>query len=248
LNGASIRPDAVPASESDLIDALPDRPFKVTITKTTQQEEAAIGADLGIRIESPLGVKRALMQAKVYDPQDDRLRCDSPAEWDRVWNQLFLMHNRSPLAFFLIYVPAAKLNWAPQGIPTWEQGYRPEKQTDTSSKFGATLIPVDSLLNSKNNYNWQYPKPVSHIGDGRFRPEGISLAKLLIEMVLCRQGDWIPSRQFRPEGIGIQDDDSYPVRYVPYREIAISFNDLPDDEWNDFVASLNTAIEEMNIT
>lgn len=246
-SGASAIPSfSGPASERDLLNALPDRLFKVTITKTTQQEEAAVGADLGVRLETPLGVKRALLQAKVYDPKDDRLRCDSPQEWDSLWAQLVLMRDRNPLAFLLVYVPAAKLNWADQGIATWEQGYRVEERTGTSSKFGATLIPVDRLLDSANN--WLFYQPVRHVGDGCFCPEGISLAKLLIEMLLCRRGEWLTGWQFGLKGAGPQHENSYPVHYVPYREIAISFDDMTPQEWTGFVDTLSAALEGVDIT
>lgn len=234
----------IPVEEQNLINRLPDRPLDVIITKTTQQEEAAVGADLGLRVSTPLGVKRALMQAKVYDPKDNKLRCDSPNEWDRLWGQLVLMSSRSELAFFLIYVPSDKLNKADQGISTWEQGFDDSSRTKTSSKFGATLLPVNKLLDNRNN--WRYPKPVTHLGNGKFRPDGISLGKLLLDMLLCRQGQWLPHSMFREEER--PHPDTYPVNYVPYREISLTVDNLTEDEWQEFIDEARSNIEGVDLT
>lgn len=230
-------------ADQQLIDAVPNRQFDIEITKTTQQEEAAIGADLAVRVTSPLGVKLALMQAKVFDPQDDALRCDSPAGWDKLWAQLMLMRNRCPLSFFLIYVPADRLDCAVQGISTWEQGYKFQSQSTNSSKFGVTLIATDDLLTSEGN--WCFSPPTQHVGNGQFRPAGISLCRLILEMILCRRGAWRD-----PWQVGIapgKNHDSFPVHYIPYREIGISFNGVTEQEWNAFVTELEQCLENIEL-
>jgi hypothetical protein len=236
----------IPDEELKLISLLPDKKFDVSITKTTQQEEATVGADFALKVTTPLGVKRALMQAKVYDPQDDKLRCDSLAGWDKLWGQLVLMRSRSNLSFFLIYVPACKLNRATQGIGTWEQQLHESQTSLTSSKFGVSLISADQLLDNSNN--WRFPHPLIHVGNGKFRPKGISLTKLLIDMLLCRQGVWTS------DGISPVDQppedrrDVYPVNYLPYREISISFDNLTADEWLEVTNGITQNIGNLALT
>lgn len=232
------------ADERRLIAVLPSRQIDVEISKTTQQKESEIGADLAIRVESPLGVKRTLIQAKVFDPQDDELRCNSPAGWDKLWGQLVLMRNRSRLAHMLIYVPADRLDCSNQGIPTWEQGFEFPTQTPTSSKFGVTLIPVEDILTPSND--WKYSPPVNHTGNGQFWPTGMSLSRLILEMLLCRQGTWQPAWQV-DTGKG-RDNDGYPIHYTPYREISLSITNMTTDDFNDFIGEVNNALEGVELT
>lgn len=237
---------SLPPEEQQLINSLPDRVFDVSITKTTQQEEATVGADFALKVTTPLGVKRALMQAKVYDPQDNKLRCDSAAGWDKLWGQLVLMRSRSNLSFFLIYVPGGKLNRATQGIGTWEQQLREPHKSATSSKFGVTLIATDQLLDGSNG--WRHYHPVTSLSNGEFQPKGISLAKLLIEMLLCKQGVWTSDGVNPVDQPRRGERDVYPVNYVPYREISISFDKLTEDEWREFVGGVARDIENIPLT
>lgn len=121
----------------------------VVISKTTQQAEAVVGADLAFTVTSPSGVKRALIQAKVFDPSEQKLRCDTSDGWDKLWSQLVLMQKRNgDLSFLLVYVPAALLDGERHGYSTWEQGFGNVGDGSRSSKFGITLIPVAGIQTS----------------------------------------------------------------------------------------------------
>lgn len=139
--------------------------LEMEVSKTTQQEEAVVGADLGLHVHTPSGVKRALFQAKVFDPVDDRLRCDSSSGWDKLWSQLVLMQRRSPeLAYLLIYVPRTHLDGRGYDFNTWEQGFGRGGGSGASSKFGITLIPVQDLIDAHSDWKWR--PPVRHLGGG----------------------------------------------------------------------------------
>lgn len=241
-------PTSIASAERQVLNTLPERAFEVTITKTSQREEATVGADFAIKVVTPNGAKRALIQAKVFDPQDQQLRCDSPAGWDKLWSQLVLMRQRSPLSFLLIYVPAGELNGQDQGVATWEQGYGVPPGSATSSKFGITLIPVEDLLDYNNN--WLNSPPVMHVGDGHFRPSGLSIAKLLLEMLVCKRGSWIPPTDFPDDGSGpiSKKQEGFPVHFRPYRELSVGFGDVEQEEWNGMMEELSRLLDEIDLT
>jgi hypothetical protein len=221
---------------------LPIITLPVVLSKTTQQEEAVIGCDLALAVTSPDGVKRALIQVKVFDPIDDRLRCDSTEGWDKLWSQLVLMQKRNgELSFLLLYVPGSKLDGAGFGYGTWEQGLsRSGRPSRTSARLGATFIPVSDLLDSAGN--WRHAPPVAHVGDGVFYPSGISFSRLLLDMLACRRGAWAS-----PDGTrsaNTRDHDGYPVHYRPYREIGLSFAEAPIDDWRALASALRNTSED----
>jgi len=214
----------------------------VVMSKTTQQEEAAVGADLAITIGSPEGFKRALIQAKVFDPVSLKLRCDSADGWDKLWSQLVLMQKRNgDLSFLLVYVPAGQLDGSDHGYGTWEQGFQVSNSTNTSSVYGVTLIPVSDLIDRRGN--WRHYPPVSHSGSGLFTPGGISFRELLLDMFACRRGVWADSASDYATK-ETSNPDAYPVRYRAYREIGISFNDAPEETRREVIAVLRQGIDE----
>lgn len=231
-----------PSTRGGLIPRLPQMPLQIRISKTTQQQESVIGADLGVLLSTPQGVKQALFQAKVYDPEEGRLRCDSPEGWDRLWSQLVLMEQRAAdLSFLLIYVPGKLLDGAYHGFRTWEQGFPYSGGTRTSSRFGVTLVPVTALFDAAKN--WRRSPPVEHLGQGRFRPAGLSFARLFMDLLLCRRGAWEPSWTGAEEGTlrWQLDDNRYPVRYTPYRQLGVSVSTPEPDAWPQFVEQLQAA-------
>ena len=132
---------------------LPSQKFRLTLGKTTGSEEKLNGADLELIISSPLGVKRCLMQAKVFDPIDQKFRCDSKVGWEKLRNQLVSARKEvGDLAFFLVYVPGGLLDRQRYGYGTYEQHSKYKASGSASSYFGATLIPVNQLLDPLDNW------------------------------------------------------------------------------------------------
>lgn len=213
------------------------------VTKTSQQEEAVVGTDLAFHIAGPRGVKRALFQAKVFDPEDNRLRCDSTAGWDKLWAQLCLMQRQSPdLSFLLIYVPMRRLDGQTYGFATWEQGLRPAGSTQTPSRYGITLVPLDQLID--NQGDWHHWPPVEHLGGGRFRPRGISLSRLVKDMLVCARGSWEPRALYTEDLVlRTREGKDRPVHYLPYRQVGLSFQ-TSDDTWERLVRTLAQTPEE----
>lgn len=209
---------------------IPDIEVPIVISKTTQQAEAQIGADLAITITSPEGTKRALLQAKVLDPQDNRLRCDSSEGWQKLWSQLVLMRQvAGKLAFLLLYVPGGKLDSSNYGYGTWEQQRRPPGGSSTECRFGVTIIPVDDLLD--NSGRWSHAIPVRHDGDGTFTPPGLTLLDLFIDLLACNRGVW------QPETL-VTTEEHFPIQFTAYREIGASFAAVPIEAWRQIVSSL----------
>jgi hypothetical protein len=230
-------------SSSQLKALLGSLRLDIEVSKTTQNEESIVGADLAFHIESPLGVKRALFQAKVLDPVDKRLRCD-PSGWDKLWSQLVLMRKRSPkLAFLLIYVPRTNLDGQQYSYTTWEQGFDFRPSVGASSKFGISLIPVDSLIDS--NSDWRNGPPVKHLGGGEFHPRAISLARLVIDMLVCKRGSWQPRGSYTEDLVHRRsENEGFPVHYTPYRQIGLSASGSVED-WNRLVARVEGARGEL---
>jgi hypothetical protein len=206
------------------------------LSKTTQQQESEVGADLAVSVTSPAGVKRALIQAKVFDPEDQALRCDSLAGWDKLWSQLVLMQKRNgDLSFLLVYVPAGLLDGDEHGYSTWEQGINGKGGRGASSRFGITLIAVSDLLDA--NGNWRNSPPVLHDGGGLFKPRGITLSRLFVDMITCKRGKWRPYAA-DDAVFHAREGESFPVHYRAYREIGVSFGEASQGAWADAMGGL----------
>jgi hypothetical protein len=222
-------------------------PVKTIIAKTTQQQESDFGNDFSLRLETPSGVKYALIQAKVWDPQTDKIRCDSESGWRKLASQLILMKSWlaawkagfSNLAFLLIYVPYSKFRFEDYEFRTWEQGTIESLGTigrgGRDPAFGITLIPFDALLDSSNAWrNWP---PVRMTSQGLFKPRGISFSQLILEMLLCKRGKWLPQQVFSDsqEGPSADSKHGFPFEYVPYRQLTFGVTEVPQREWDTYV-------------
>lgn len=162
------------------------------LTKTTQIEEAASGADLELIVRMPWGLKKALLQAKVLDPNDDptkiRLRYDSRAGWEKLRQQLKALDKNSPgLGFLTIYVPGGELLTTPSEFSTWEQSIVSSTKGSTSSEKGILFFPVQDLLGKSMKWR-RRKKKLEYRGNGKFFPAGISLTTLLTDLLICRRG------------------------------------------------------------
>lgn len=163
------------------------------LIKTTQIEEAASGADLELIVRMPWGLKKALLQAKVLDPDDNprkiRLRCDSPKGWEKLRQQLKALDKNSPgLGFLTVYVPGGELLTTPSEFSTWEQRIVRSTKGTTSSESGILFFPVQELLGK--SMKWRRRKKLEYRGSGEFFPAGISLTTLLTDLLACRRGQW----------------------------------------------------------
>lgn len=163
--------------------------FDLTISKTTTSQEVKTGADLELIIQSPLGKKRCLIQAKVLDPIKNELRCNSKSGWKKLRKQLVNARKEvGDLAFLLIYVPMNQLNGYFWGYGTHEQKYKIKNSKKISSAYGATLIPANKLIGANNR--WRYVKEkVKREQDGSFT-SGKPFWIVLLELMLCKIGTW----------------------------------------------------------
>ena len=203
------------------------QPIVLDINKISPQVEIVIGADLEFIIRSPLGAKRVLAQAKVLDPQSLKLRCDSVRGWEKLRTQLAKCRaNPDALAYFLIYVPEEQLNGSRYRFSTWEQGFV-TAGSGADSRFGATFIPADTLLDQ--NDAWLNDPPLNYLGDGRFQPHGVSFTQLLLELLTCSQGHWdyFPSS----EATSKEREETQ----QPYRVLDINVSDVGEGAWAETV-------------
>lgn len=163
--------------------------FGIELRKTTAPIEVQTGADLELVVSSPLGKKRCLLQAKVLDPTTGKLRCDSTRGWEDLRVQLSKARmSAGNLAFLLVYVPGALLNGALYGYPTYEQNFLSSAKGRLSACRGATVISVDDLLDSSDQWLDSTDK-VKQIGRGQLR-NGIPFWRFLLELMLCRRSSW----------------------------------------------------------
>lgn len=204
----------------------------VTITKTTQWQEARAGADLALRVTTPLGMKRALFQAKVVEPDTLRLRCHSKAGWLELWSQLVLMRQfNGTSSYLLAYLPANLLKRGSHPFLTWEHSIPKWSPSGLDSAYGATAIPVDSLL--RPDGKWRFRPPVAFGGSHR-RTSGLTMARLLIDLLSCGQGGtWAPAANVTPLGdwSGAQLDGAPPVPYRAACEVSLIVRGLTRAEW-----------------
>jgi hypothetical protein len=166
-----------------------EQPLNVVLTKSTQDEESKHGIELQIRVVSQDGQKKALLQAKVLDPQTQQLRIAGTPGRKKLRPQLLNMKAQAPgMYFMLIYVPASDLDAEAHGsYGTWEQGYYQDPPASLVPRaFGTTVIPGDQLLIG----NRQRLKRIRWLNPGVFTPAGMSVAKLLANMLLCDIGSW----------------------------------------------------------
>jgi hypothetical protein len=177
--------------EGDESESIPNsKPFRLTLGKTTGSEERKNGADLELVISSPLGFKRCLIQAKVFDPNLQNFRCDSKAGWEKLRDQLVSARKEvGDLAFLLVYVPGGLLNIDRYGYHTYEQGTKYKTSSSMSSYFGATLIPVDKLINPSGDWIDPIKKVPKYYKVGRFK-NGVAFWRVLLELLTCRRSNW----------------------------------------------------------
>ena len=177
--------------------SLPTGPaFVLHLKKTTAKQEKKNGADLRLVIHSPAGLKDCLFQAKVLDPTTGKLRCATPAGYVSLRNQLIKARNTcGDLAFLLVYVPSQHLDGAQHGYSSWEQGFCSNATPGKSSMYGATVIPVNALLDNADA--WIDPiNKVPHVA-GTFA-NGIPFSEALLELLVCLRGQWSDMEQDQP--------------------------------------------------
>lgn len=162
--------------------------FMLDISKTTVKQEKKNGADLRVLIQSPDGSKDCLFQAKVLDPLTGKLRCATSSGYVSLRKQLVKARGIcGDLAFLLVYVPSQHLNGASHGFGSWEQGFCVSSTPGISSMYGATAIPVNSLIDPYGA--WIDPVlKVPHMG-GNFS-NGVAFSQLLLELLVCFRGSW----------------------------------------------------------
>ncbi|MDX6527816.1 MAG: hypothetical protein QOH41_106 [Blastocatellia bacterium] len=188
-------------------------PIVLDIEKVSSQREIVVGADLEFIVRSPLGAKRVLAQAKVLDPQSLKLRCDFVAGWEKLRVQLAKCRaHAGPLAYLLVYVPEGELNGMRYTFETWEQ-HSVTRRSGADSRFGATFIDVDKLLDKDDS--WSNKPPLSYLGAGRFRPAGVSFTQLMLELLTCARGVWsLTSPSLSKSSVGRGDDERGPYRVL----------------------------------
>lgn len=193
--------------------------FDLTVSKTTSAEEVKNGADFELIIQTPLGTKRCLMQAKVLDPSTNKLRCDSKQGWRKLRKQLVDARKEAgSLAFLLVYVPMSQLDGTNYEYGTYEQGGTFSVTGSVPSSYGATLIPVDDLLGKSNRWrSLKYKVPRSPIGGFK---NGLPFWRVLLQLMLCRRGAWASKHE------------SEDIRMIPpFRKVALTASNIEQDSW-----------------
>lgn len=169
--------------------ALPAGTFRVTIAKTTPAAERMNGADLEVRISTPLGTKRALFQAKVAGTSPHVLRTDTPAAWRALRRQLISMRKEvGELSFLLLYIPASELDGVHHGFHTYEQAFLSLGSAGISSRFGACIVPVDELLTPSGAWRRRGLRHQSHWA--AVPRVTFPLSRVLLNLLSCRLGRW----------------------------------------------------------
>lgn len=204
-------------------------PFVIHLKKTTAKQETKNGADLRLVIKSPEGLKDCLFQAKVLDPTTGKLRCATPGGYASLRKQLIKARNTcGDLAFLLVYVPSQHLDGAQHGYFSWEQGFCASSTPGQSSMYGATAIPVNSLLDNANA--WIDPvNKVPHL-TGVF-PNGSAFSDVLLELLVCFRGQW------RKMG---QDEPRRDAR--PHNFLTLDIKITPETSWESIRESAAQAL------
>jgi hypothetical protein len=211
----------------------------LTLTKITPPVEAKIGADLEFIVITPFGEKRCLLQAKVIDPNTAALRGNTPRDIERLRKQLRDLRRAEPqLPFLLLYVPGADLDGRSYGISTWEQQYSVASPTRPGSRFGATFIHVDGLLNGRNS--WRRKPPLDY-ANGVCNPGGMSLGDLLLKLLSCELGTWqAPGTSHNQD---VSERTATPR--VPYRTLAVNATDVRSEVWPDVIGVLRGTLNDL---
>lgn len=206
--------------------------FDLTVSKTTTAEEVNTGADLELIVESPLGTKRCLIQAKVLDPNTNRLRCASTQGWRKLRKQLVAARKQAgSLAFLLVYMPMNQLDGACYGYSTYEQGGAFPATGSVPSSHGATLIPVDDLIGKSNRWRSRKDK-VPRLSTGNFK-NGIPFWQLLLQLMLCRRGAWSSERKLiSREGL------------TPFRTVSITASKIDPKGWEELQLIADQFLED----
>lgn len=105
-----------------------------------------------------------------------------------------------------------------------------------------TVIPVDDLLTS--NAGWTKSKPVRHRGNGTFDPTGITLSRLMLEMIACMRGSWLSHHLFDESGFRWEADspDSHPIPYHASTSLIIDAHEMDRGEWESMQDELRDAL------
>lgn len=185
----------LPAAHAPATPAVPSGPpIPVLLKKTSQINEAVVGWDLSITVRNPQNMeKKSLLQAKVVDPDDGKLRIPNKEAWEHLREQLVRMRNHcvGELYYLLAYVSAADLDGTIHGYQSYEQVYRAGSvATATSSLYGASVIPGERLIDA--NEHWHVPR-VRYTGTGNFNVPSKALAAFVIDLLICDEGQWSPA-------------------------------------------------------
>ena len=179
--------------------ALPRGParMRLTIERQSARREAQRGGDLELVVRTPAGAKRALLQAKVIDPDTHRLRGSPAAARGRLQTQLRKaeVYFPSDLVFVLLYVPGQLLDGRLYGFSTWEQQYAVCSGV-VPSYMGASLVALTDLKRGAGS--WRYRPSFQHLGDLGGPVPHISFCRLLLELICCKRGSW-SCRSLAPE-------------------------------------------------
>lgn len=242
---------AVPSSMGRYTDSVFKTKVRFSLKQSTKRAEADFGYDLAIRLSSPQGVKFALIQSKVFDPTKRKLRCANKRGWKKLRRQLKLMrlysqHFGDDLVCLAVYAPTGILRPADSGIGTWEQQLEPRyaapSQSTLTSQYGVSIFHYDKLLGPNND--WLLPKRV-HFKSQSFVPSPDTLTQLIVDMLLCRRGQWHNQRAFPDDRIGPDPEflHGFLLSFDARRQIDISVTPRNSDDWEEFVADLEVAYE-----
>lgn len=195
--------------------------FLLSFQKTTVHQEVVNGADLELRVQTPLGTKRCLLQAKVLDPDTHKLRCASNKGWEDLRVQLVKAREHADdLAFLLVYVPGAMLTSVSYGHGTYEQGFLGPQVGVVESCYGATVIAVSDLID--DNGDWiddQNKVEQTHFG---VLKHGMPFWRFMLEVMLCRRGRWSKEKP-------TAHDD----KYESFRSLDVVASEISERRWYD---------------
>ena len=156
----------------------------VTLQKLTSFSESRRGADFELEVSTPRGVKRALFQAKVFDPTRRRLR----GSQRKLRRQLRLAEKDigRDMTFLLLYMPWALMNGTRYRFSTWEQAFVSAASGSSGSYMGVSAIPLSDL--SGKGGKWRFRPALRHVGAFGSPLLHLSFSRLLVEMAACRRG------------------------------------------------------------
>jgi len=196
--------------------------FTLSLRKTTVHQEVVNGADLELRVASPLGAKHCLLQAKVLDPDTKKLRCASTQGWEDLRKQLVKARAHvADLAFLLVYVPGAMLTSQSYGHDTYEQNFLGLQFGGLDSCFGATVVAASKLIDK--NGDWiDATNKVVQLSPGNFQ-FGVPFWKFMLELMLCRRGTWSD----KEPSFLVED-------YKSFRSLDVEASAVTPQRWGEF--------------